>query len=89
MNGPMPVGTGQAARYTAMHKAGKMVGKETYCDFNLADILGVLEVNISLDAVAASVHWESCGVASVKYDIEAPPCTCMPWYFWGKADDGF
>ena len=83
----MSVGTGQAARCAVMYRAGKMTGEETYCDFDLADVLGVLEVNVALDAVTPSVHWQSCGVSSIKNDIEAPSCTCMSWYLWGNADD--
>jgi len=72
-----------------MHKAVKVAGKETYCNLNLADVLGVLEVNVALNAVAPSVHWQSCGVASIKYDVEAPSCTCVPWCPHGKGDDIF
>ena len=71
------------------NKARKMAGKETYCNINLEDVPGVLEVNMALDAVAPSVYWQSCGVASVKYDIEAPPCTNMTWGLRGKADGMF
>lgn len=71
------------------HKAGNTVRQETYCNFNLIDVLGVLEVNVALDAVAPSVHWQSCGVTSVKYDIEAPSCTYMPWCLRGMADLSF
>ena len=71
------------------NKARKMAGDKTYCNFNLADVLGVLEVNMALDAVAPSVHWQSCGVAPVKYDIEAPTCTSMTWGLRGKADGMF
>ena len=70
-------------------KAREMTGRKTYCNINLADVLDVLEVNMALDAVASSVHWQSCGVASVKYDIEAPSCTNMTWGLRGKADGKF
>jgi len=74
----MPAGTGW-----------KMAGKETYCNFNLADVLDVLKVYVALNAVAPSVHWQSCGVPPVKYDIEAPSCTSMPGCLRGNADDIF
>ena len=70
------------------NKARKMTGKKTYCNINLADVF-VLEVNMALDEVAPSVHWQSCGVASVKYDIEAPSCTNMTWGLRGEADGSF
>ena len=66
-----------------------MTGKKTYCNINLADALGVLEVNMALDVVIPSVHWQSFGVASVKYDIEAPFYTNMTWGLRGKAGGTF
>ena len=70
-------------------KARKMAGKKTYCNINLADVIGVLEVNMALDAVAPSVLWQICGVACVKYDIEVSSCTNMTWGLRGKADGMF
>ena len=51
----------------------------THCDFNLADILGVPEIDVALDAVATSVHGWACSVASVEYDIDASACAYVPW----------
>ena len=71
------------------NKTRRMTGKKTYCNINLADVIGVLEVNMALDEVAPSVHWQSCGVASVKYDIETPFYTNMTWGLRGRPDGTF
>ena len=72
----MPVGT-SSSRCAVTLQTGKTGEEETYSNFDLVDVLDVFEVDVALDAVATSVHWEGCGVASVEYDIEAASCACM------------